>query len=154
METHWFTKQFLTEKLVLNLIPLPALLCKFSSSVYFLKMRRSELCCVHGVAGPWIYIVNFSSYNICRDVFISFGFPICLKKSCVWVWGGYTIAVSGVQGESCACVWQHNHATLYPLSEVLVCLEAEDVFSFFWAEIFLKTAAHIVYIQESITQAQ
>lgn len=80
---HWFTKEFLTEKLVLNLIPVPALLWKFSSSVYFFKLRRSKLCCVHDVDRPWIYIVNFSSCNIYREVFISFGFPICLKKSCV-----------------------------------------------------------------------
>lgn len=69
------------------------------SSVYFLKMRGSDLCFVHDVDGPQIYIVRFSSYSIYRDVFISFCFPIWLKKSWVWTLGGYTIAVSGVQGE-------------------------------------------------------
>lgn len=83
---------------------LPALPWKSLSSVYFLKMRRSGLCCLHDMDGPWIYIVKFSSYNIYRDVFISIGFPTCLKKSCVWMLGGYITAVLGAQGESYVCI--------------------------------------------------
>lgn len=43
---------------------------------------------------------------------------------------------------------------IYFLKYLLIYLEAEDIFSFFWAEVFLKTAEHILCVQESITQAQ
>lgn len=125
-ETHWIMKWLCRQKLVCDLIPLPDLLWKFSSSAICI-FKRSETYHMNNAGEPyseivfvlssnWLHIVKLSSYYIYEGIFIWFLFYWPLERIGMNNDRKYNNCFGGKKLCKVFHIWQHAISNFYLLS--------------------------------------